>query len=709
MNKKNTRPVRRQDIQFRRSLFQLTALFFFIVISGVVTNLVLDHFPVKDRLIEKVQLPEPYQLNLDQVNFAFRSGWLPVFGLSINRLDIIDKSCSSRTLGAQGVLVRIRPLALIRGQLKVGRVGVDFLEVNEPKDCQDSALPDKDPVEVESIDTPHLSVLKKVTKKVLPAQSIQAVFDHSQALLKNAPIESLDFQKIQFNYLQSFNRRLSVLASLQANIKGQIHSRLKVNKVLINGQDISFGKAELKSQLDQKRLDVELKSSVREGDVLAQLSISNSANYPSEMKMELKRVPLSAVLKSTVGETEVSYLWAECRLQLQAHWPNLMQQDLQFSDCRVDGPYGQIVVKKIEASLSKIHSFEIEVDKVDLEKVIENKRDVYFSGIFSNFGILSGQWIYKESQWRAQGLLEGAEFIFSNNTLRDIQKAHKIPFSVLADKGSWQARIEGTDLEDGVVDGEVVVRYNQQKKSLSGRVAIHKLILNPRVYKLMIQSQPAELRLYGKFKMQDRQLQSWSAILAAQELQSEYYELHQLKMKAEGFKEDPTKIKLTAVDGTLTSQGPLLQWLSPTFLEKSWPENRIEFNELSTRLQVERDRTVRWSRGYVRLKDGWQFSSEGLRRPDKKVQAWLQWDRPDHQYLKWTYQGTFFKGKWIPETQWVRQWLLDHTAYLKDNPSIQYDEIKTGTLQNENQTKKVTGQLESKSVDNEDKETGKSR
>lgn len=187
----------------------------------------------------------------------------------------------------------------------------------------------------------------------------------------------------------------------------------------------------------------------------------------------------------------------------------------------------------------------------------------------------------------------------------------------------------------------------------------------------MLKSQPAQLRVYGKFEISDGKINEWSALLATPELKSEDYVFKNLKVKGEMKNQKTSRVQVNVSEGVLKKDTAFVSWIRPTHLDKDWQGENIAFRELSTRLNVFESRKVEWKRGYVRLKNGWQLSSEGHRTPNREVEAWLQWDRPnDRKYLRWNFQGPFFKGRWHPQTAWVLDWLENNPDFLKQHSDI---------------------------------------
>ncbi len=705
MAKPSARPVRKQDIHFKQSLFRFTLSFILVCVVGLFTRVFLHNYPLKQKLLEKIEVPARYQLKMDDAAFSFRSGFIPVIAVTVNRFDLQEKDCSLRKLGAQNLMLRVDPWGLLFGELKLGRIDLEYLEVTGTENCDLETEPEEDEINSDAKAGPKnsakaslqedpkstvesggdgkdkslLSRLQKSTGKILPKEPVSRLFSDIESIAKTAPFRNLVVEEFQVNYQTKGAAPWSVEGEIRLELKKEWVAVLEVDKIRYASRDLSFLKSRWKALLSPDKIHLRTESSVREGDLLAQVRIENDADLSTHVTGRLRRIPLSAVTSAFLGDVEFSYLWANCEFEANGSWQKILQKKVSLGNCQIDGPYGEIQIKEFESTFNRIEKLDMQVRNVVLDKVFENKRDLALSGVFSSYGILSGQLLYVDGDWRGSGFLENSEFIFSNNNLRDIQKVKKIPFEFSRVKKNTQALIGKMELDGGLFEGEI--RINQQQDGqTSGRIAIHKIQLHPRIYKLILNSQPTELRIYGKFNWAPRQLPQWSAMLATEELQSEYYDLKFLKVKGNSQENAEARVKVTISEGVIKPKGPFLDWIEPTYLEANFPEDSIGFTELSTHLTIYDNREVAWNRGYVRLSNGWQLSSEGKRDSSKQVAAWLQWDRPDRKYLRWNYIGSFFNGNWVPETDWVKRWLSENPDFLKDHESVVYASTAKSTL-----------------------------
>jgi hypothetical protein len=670
------RPVRRQDIQFKRSLFRFTVVFSLVLIAGFVTRYSLSRIPLKEKIMQASRMPKDFELVVDRPEIRLKSGLLPVFGVAVNRLDILNSQCPTQKVSAQDLMIRLDPFALMFGKAELGVLNVDFLEVTFSEGCRIQTVSEKN-VGLEKINPVSPSQPKSPTQ--VSDRGLGTTFDFVSQVLKKPPLKKINVDRFEIHYLESLQRQIKADGRLKVRLKDKLTADMDLKNIYVGQKDFSFVSTQVTVSSDVEGLILQLTSDVREGQLDSKIEIKNQNGFPTSLKASIKKLPLSSLVSAVYGRKELSYLWATCELAVESPWAELQSQQLSTSGCKIDGPYGEVIFNEIQARLDRLIKLDAELKSIDLDKVLKDKRDFYFSGVFSNYGVLSSKLQYQSGQWQIDGELNNSEFIFSNNNLRDIQKVKKLPFRLQGRQANWSAQLFDIELEEGSFAGELKVQGSDSGPS-SGRVAVHKLRLNPRIYKLMVNSQPADLRVYGKFKASKEGLEEWTAMIATPQLNSEFYEFNNLKVKGGGGADKIARLKVTVGDGSLAGKGPLFDWIQPTHLEKTWDYEKLKFKELSTRLELAKDRSLKWKRGYIYLNNGWQLSTEGERSGDRQVQAWLQWDRPDRKYLKWQYQGSFFKGEWSPETPWVQEWLRKNPDFLKQNDSVLFSAVDEKTI-----------------------------
>ena len=660
------------EIHFRRSLWRFSLAFIVVLSSGLVTRYLVSQVPLEEKILTSFEVPDQWHFTLNKPSIQFSSGWLPVLGVKVQGLELQEKECPANRILVQDGLVVVNPFSLLAGQVEPYLVELELVEVSRVQDCRK-----KNP------DTSASSTSRSKVKKSPPfseAKNIKSLKDsmldqfYSEAWpkIKKFPVKKVKINLFKVHLIKSLDEQIRFEGSANIKLNQKIRLRANLKKFFYRQKQLDFLSNQMDLEIHDNSMDIDWKAAIREGAIGLKFIIQNSKQFPVSMDLQVNKLPVSAVTDLLDQKVNINYLWGSCHLKGQGLWEKLTETKIEFSNCQLDGPYGSIVAHEVEGTFGGIEKVRIEVSKLDLDKIIKNRRGLYLSGVLEKYGVLSAELDINKNSVNGRGYVEATEFIFSKNNFRDIQKVNKVPFQFGGSFDKWEARFMDMELDKGDFAGELLVKWNPGNK-IQGRVAFHKLRFNPTIYKLMLQAEPADLRLYGKFDYNDDQLQDWSALLASPQVNAEGYQLKNLKVKGRNLKGKVSEVQVSVAEGQVNSGSGLVGWLSPTQLDRAMdPNSSIEFSELYTRLEISENRELEWKRGYARLANGWQLSSEGSRDFEKKVSAWLQWDRPDGKFMKWGFQGAFFDGIWRPLTPWVQNWLQNNSEFLKKHKSLDY-------------------------------------
>ncbi len=325
MAKPAARPVRKQDIHFKQSLFRFTLSFILVCVVGLFTRVFLHNYPLKEKLLDKITVPTKYQLKMDNAAFSFRSGFIPVVAVTINRFDLQETNCSLRKLGAQNLMLRVDPWALLFGELKLGRVDLEYLEVTGTENCDQTAEAETEDPEGPSKSKPQdlgggkdktlLSRLKQQKHKSWTKKPVSQLFSKIAAFADKAPFRHLVVDEFQVNYQAKGAAAWSIEGEVSLELQKDWVAELEVDKIRYASKDLSFLKSRWKALLSPETIHLRTESSVREGDLLAQLRVENDSDLSTHVTGRLRRIPLSAVMSALVGDVEFSYLWATCEFE----------------------------------------------------------------------------------------------------------------------------------------------------------------------------------------------------------------------------------------------------------------------------------------------------------------------------------------------------------------------------------------------------------
>ncbi len=678
------RSRQKQEIAFRKSLLRFFIIFGVVLFCGLSTRVLIASIPLQEKIASQLDSPEGYELEVNEAYFQFHSGWIPVVAIHVPRIELSDKNCASNSLKIQSFLVVFDFLKMIQGKFEPGRIEVKLLEGSHYQVCEAS----RETVAKNDIDSPKGK--KKAERKqrsqekegdLFQTEKVQNFYKNLWPEIKKIPVRKIAIAEVRWNEYIDVNEKLFMAGKFEAKKEQELKIKFAVDQLSYKGADLDSLYTSGRLLVNDEEISLELKNKIREGRFQVKSRLQRKKDWPLSISFDMNRLPVSAFSELLDSDMKLSYLWASCSGRLESPWQKAKEKDWEFGLCELNGPYGEIQIKNWQASFKDQRQFEIEVNKLDLDEIMKEKRDLLFSGVLAEFGILSGQVLLKDKLYKIKGHLENSQILFSNNNLRDVQKLKKLPFEIQGRPKSWKAKINDVELEEGQFTGDIQMELEGEEEKAKGRIAIHQLLLNDRIYKLMLKSRPAQLRVYGKFEISEGEINEWSALLATPELKSDDYVFKNLKVKGEKRDQDTSQVQVNISEGYLKKETPFLKWVRPTHLDKDWQGENVEFRELSTRLTIFESRKVEWKRGYARLKNGWQLSSEGQRNRDRQVVAWLQWDRPeDGKYLRWDFKGPFFEGRWHPKTAWVRDWLQEHPQFVEEHADISLEPFSEETL-----------------------------
>jgi hypothetical protein len=671
-----------QDVQLRKSLWRFGVSLALTLFLAIIFNAFLSQIPLQSYLEAQLKESPDFTLELMEPQLQFKKGWLPIIGLSVARLEAEDKACLGRKLVAQEILAPIRLSSLLMGKIRWAELEVSYLDIYLDDNC---AQPQATTQTKSDMVAPTIHNKPKEPLAVAQGQLERASVFLQQKLAQRAPSKSIALAGI---HIQSFKllhsaRNQQIQVSAQGSVRVRMAKdpdiHIQLTQLKLNDHVWEIKGTRLSLQASGNSFEMKGRAKLREGVLSFSLNVPLTKQEPVQLKFKSKNIPLSYLSSFYLKENSIAYLWLDCEAELSSPLQEFLKQNLDVGDCSLNGPYGSIRVSQLEASLSKIQTIEVEADKLDIDKLIKNRREAYLSGVFSRYGILSQRLIYQQGEWTSQGYIERSDVVFSRKNRREVQRVNKLSFELKGDGSQWTGELIDLDLEEGEVQGRLAIIQPKDSNQIQGQLSVHRLRVAPKIYNLLFKSQSLSLSVYGKFLIEDKKLTEWSALAATPIVQAEDYRLENLKVRAENSGQGQTQISINVRTGSVSMESELASWLRPTTLEMQWPDQSQDFKELSLRLLLSPNQSLRWERAYVALANGWQLSSEGEQAPAEGTLSWLQWDRPDGRVLRWDFRGPLLTGQWYPQTGWVRDWLATNQSYLKKNKQISFEKVEEGS------------------------------
>lgn len=666
---------KRKDIRFKRSFIRFITLALVWMALALATQFFLGQVGLKEGLNQLLKEDQKYRVLIHEPSFHFKQGWRPVIGIHLARVEVADKNCAEKNALLQGVLLPLQWRSLVSATPRVGTALIDFLDVHH-RPCPESEknLSKRTGEKGQK----EFATQKKSKKQKTPNPLPWDDFDRSlQKLNKKKWAEHLQgvtIKRAQLLYKNNKEQvvRLEGRASLKADKSTWL--TLDLSQLRVGDEVVPISKGEVKVELTAQSLLLSIEARVREGLLALKLNWPTESEQEVSLQASVQKIPLSYLSSFYLKDNQLSYLWLDCRGELTGPKDKILKTPIKVSSCLTDGPYGQARFENIKYTLDQgFETLDIEINKMNLDQILRNKREAYLSGVLSKYGVLTQKIQYRSGVIETEGFLENTEVLFSRRNRRDLQKIKKLTYQAKGEKAAWQARLVSMDLENGEFLGDLKIQKKRENETIDGQLSVHRLVFEKKIYELLLQSEVAVLTLYGQFQIEGDKVSSWSVLGATPLLKSKDYQIENLKIKASGQHGSPTEIALSVAKGSINGSSELVAWFQPTTLDSTWVKDSLGFNELSMRLNLKENKAVQWQRGYVRLDGGWQLSTEGDWAQEHVSQAWLQWDRPDGRFLRWNFQGSLFDGFWFPQTQWVKDWLVANQSFLKKNKQISFE------------------------------------
>ncbi len=685
-------PKREDEIQPKRSFFRFVFSFGLCVFLGLISHYFISRYPLKERILKDLKVPENYELEIYEMGLRFRRGLMPVVALTVDKLELKQRNCSMQSLVARDILMVFKPLSLLFGELKPKEIHINDFEFNQPGICffpkilnsgetqpyppkpgesftaktktPTTGIYEKNPLENEDF--------KKIWKKVNSSR-LKEIFSEISKILQSAQWNSyqpllLKIREGEFKWIQDLNRQIILKAGLSVKLKSSVQGHLSLNQLKMKNKKIPM-KSNILFTLDHGGLDMGIKMGLREGKVKADLKIFNKDSFPTSMNFKINRLPVSFF--DVFLESSFHYLWFNCSGQLSSDWEALEQERIHFDDCGLTGPYGDLIFSDIQARFFSILSARVKINKLNLDKVLKNRRSFQLAGIFENYGVLSMEGIHSGDQSEFGGFLENSKILFSKNHFRDLQPISKTSFHITGGKNKWEMIIADMDIKEGDFRGEFKFQADRRTGELSGAMNVPHIQLSPAIYRLMLDSKPSPFKISGKFQWSKGVMKNWFMDMEIPLLKSKTYKIHDLSAHGQPGAARTSLIEVRVPRGEIYSDSKWIHWIKSTTLGKIQTGPSVKFRDFIFKFKLFRDRSLQWNNGAFRLTNGWRLSSYGSRDSQKQFKAHIRWSYPNKSPLEWFYQGELFKGQWQARTHWINQWLMNHGDFLKEHPHIQ--------------------------------------
>jgi hypothetical protein len=493
-----------------------------LVIAGFIggaLRTLLSSDQIQARILTELQTALPsVDIKMDTAKVSLARGFWPGISISIPKLRLQKPESCGETAGnleLEGLDLPLDVIALLRSHVHWSVVSVRSLSLNFRR--QNCAKKDPEPIakaetkpgtKESSGELPKEKDLNEQIGKTF--DGVEKIGDHISGVhIGHAVVASLDDPTWHLdidNFDLDFSRKVF------------LNAKLNFQKTFPGGT-IEHA-ATLKADATKEQFKWELRSPMKEGAILWN-GIADREKDSVIQKITIRQLPLKDVLAEFQSWMDSSkggsprFIWLSCDLDQTGKLSNFAKLPLTVSDCKIDGEGEQIVVNPGQ----QIWVWE----RVPLhEPLVLNVNHLSLQTLFDLFGqkglpaILPkpGQWTGEiqfthPKKWQMLGNLEGAEVIFSNQSVRGKQIVSKMKTALREENSQISGELSDVALTDGSADGKIEFKLDPTFRNGDYRVELSSFALSPSVQTLMAGGVATAMALSGHGRIENGDLSVW--------------------------------------------------------------------------------------------------------------------------------------------------------------------------------------------------------
>ncbi len=288
-----------------------------------------------------------------------------------------------------------------------------------------------------------------------------------------------------------------------------------------------------------KALDWNVQTDFKEGHIHLTGNV-DMESQAARVKLEIRQVPI----KDLVGEIyqmglidqelKLKATWLSCVTAWEGLLKNYAATPLVAQGCQIEGGYGHAELDRAEFWLSGEYlkmPAHIKVDQLALQPVAEAFNRQVLPAVFSRLGVWSGAVDFNSpARWRADGHLENAEFVISNQSLHGKQNIDRVRTRATRAHGQIQGRVDEMKLRDGEFLGAVEFDLGEDGRGGRFEAKIEKLSFSPAIQNLLVGGSLGPLVGSGQGSLSGGELTQWLGNFAIAEISGAGWRAESLQM-----------------------------------------------------------------------------------------------------------------------------------------------------------------------------------
>lgn len=420
----------------------------------------------------------------------------------------------------------------------------------------------------------------------------------------------------------------------------------------------------------QKEMLAQVRADLSEGALEANASftpvqIRGARELNADIGLSFSSLPLSVVTpllsKSQIvtGAFQPKFIWLDCNAHVRGTFSRLfVENPITLSSCSVSGQVGRVSFNEAtRLPNGRWKPFEVSADKLDIAKVLETFEIPGPTGVFANFGQLTGKLNFNSAEdVSLSGQIAGAVIRFAGGEGTALQ-----PFSIESLKAALSGRKWNLDFRNFKIEGgdaalTVSADANRDTKTAALDINLNHLKLSSRVEKAVFTGPVEEIsgKATASFDLEKAalvklraglELRDWRGTeLTAKELKIESQIESQLESQLTPAREIEVTAKSPAIEALKT--GNLFRLLQPALF--GWDGDVTSDGKLLilSRVAIKgrfHDDGFHWSSAGATVGRVLNLSSKGSVFRDHNINSELEARYPLASHLKWSVSGTWMR------------------------------------------------------------------
>lgn len=270
-------------------------------------------------------------------------------------------------------------------------------------------------------------------------------------------------------------------------------------------------------------VQMQLTSEFKEGRVFWKGSW-DSSTHSAMSSLNLSQLPLKEVVNELYlmgfleNEVPLRSAWLSCQAGWEGSITRPIETPVKVNGCKVEGTYGGIQME--EAHLYPLAQnklkvpIQFKVQNLQVQPLVEAFNKQILPAVINRLGVWSGQVEFlNRNSWSLDGFLDGAEVVFSNQSVRGKQQLRRIHTVAHQVEGLLAAKVDQLELNEGKFEGVIEATLNDDWRNGTFSVNIANIAFSPGIQTLLTGGTWSVLKLVGHGRLQSGEVSEWRGVM----------------------------------------------------------------------------------------------------------------------------------------------------------------------------------------------------